>query len=76
MIVNTHEAKTHLSRLIERAAKGEEIIIGKAGRPIARLVPYREIPTPREPGVWRGQVTLADDFDTTPDEVIDGFEGP
>jgi prevent-host-death family protein len=76
MIVNTHEAKTHLSRLIERAAKGEEIIIGKAGRPIARLIPYREIREPREPGVWRGQVTLAPDFDATPDEVIDGFEGP
>ena len=75
MQVNIHEAKTHLSRLVERAANGEEIIIGKAGRPMARLVPYREERTPRKPGLWRGQVRVAEDFDETPAEVLDAFEG-
>lgn len=75
MLVNIHEAKTHLSRLVERAAAGEEIIIGKAGRPIARLVPYAEQPHPRQPGRWKGRVTIAADFDATPDAVIAGFEG-
>lgn len=75
MLVNIHEAKTHLSRLVERAAAGEEIIIGKAGRPIARLVPYAEKTHPRQPGRWKGRVTVAADFDATPDAVIAGFEG-
>ena len=75
MIVNTHEAKTHLSRLIERAAQGEEIIIGKAGKPLAKLVPYRAEREPRTPGAWRGRVRLADDFDATPAEILDAFEG-
>ena len=76
MIVNLDEAKTHLSTLIERAAAGEEIIIGKAGKPMARLVAYREERTPRRPGALKGKVRLAPDFDVTPDEVIDAFEAP
>ncbi|MGH9040930.1 MAG: type II toxin-antitoxin system Phd/YefM family antitoxin [Acidimicrobiia bacterium] len=75
MIVNIHEAKTHLSRLVERAAAGEEIIIGKAGRPMARLVPYVERRLRREPGRWKGRVRVASDFDATPAEVVAGFEG-
>ena len=75
MQVNTHEAKTQLSKLLERAAAGEEIVIAKAGRPMARLVPYRAVREPRRPGQWRGQVWLADDFDETPPEVIDAFHG-
>lgn len=75
MQVNTHEAKTQLSQLIDRAAAGEEIIIAKAGKPMARLVPYREHRGPRSPGLWRGRVRLAPDFDQTPDEVIRAFEG-
>lgn len=75
MLVNTHEAKTQLSKLLERAAAGEEIIIAKAGRPMARLVPYRESAAERQPGVWRGKVWLADDFDATPAEVVNAFEG-
>lgn len=74
MIVNTHEAKTHLSKLIERAAAGEEIIIGKAGRPMAKLVAYKEERSPRRPGALKGKVRLAPDFDATPDEVVDAFE--
>lgn len=76
MIVNTHEAKTQLSRLIERAAAGEEIILGKAGKPMAKLVPYVPERTPRRPGALNGKIRLADDFDATPDEVIDSFEAP
>ena len=75
MIVNTHEAKTQLSRLIERAAGGEEIILAKAGKPMARLVAYRADAAPRRPGAWRGRVHMADDFDATPNEIIDAFEG-
>jgi prevent-host-death family protein len=75
MIVNMHEAKTHLSRLVERAAAGEEIIIGNAGRPRARLIAYVEQHAPRVPGRLRGQIWVADDFDQTPDSLIEAFEG-
>jgi prevent-host-death family protein len=62
-IVNLYEAKTSLSQLIERAAAGEEIIIAKAGKPKARLVPLGDRARPREPGGWEGKVWVADDFD-------------
>lgn len=75
MIVNIHETKTHLSRLVDRAAAGEEIIIGKAGRPMARLVAYAERHEIRTPGHMRGRLRVADDFDTTPDWLIDAFQG-
>ncbi len=73
--VNIHEAKTHLSRLIERVEAGEELVIARAGRPVARLVPFRQRTAPREPGLWRGSVSLAPDFDHTSESVLDGFEG-
>lgn len=75
MIVNIHEAKTHLSRLVERAAAGEEIIIGKAGRPMARLVAYNARREPRVPGRLKGKIWLADDWDETPAWLIAAFEG-
>jgi prevent-host-death family protein len=75
MIINIHEAKTHLSRLVERAAAGEEVIIGKAGRPMARLVPYKESGQRRTPGRWKKRVKIAADFDSTPEEVLRDFEG-
>ena len=67
-IVNVHEAKTHLSRLLEEVARGEEIVIGKAGKPVARLVPYT-VPNrePRKPGALKGKIRLAPDWDS--DEV-------
>jgi prevent-host-death family protein len=74
MIVNIHDAKTHFSRLVDRVAKGEEIVIGRAGKPVARLVPYEPTHARRVPGAWKGKVKLAADFDTTPDAVIDAFE--
>lgn len=75
MLVNMHQAKTHLSRLVEQAAAGEEIIIGKAGRPVARLVPYNAERRPRVPGSMKGRIRLADDFDETPDWLVDAFDG-
>jgi prevent-host-death family protein len=62
--VNMHEAKTHLSRLVERVEAGEEITLARAGRPVARIVPYRRAPEPRRPGLWKGKLTLADDWDS------------
>ena len=62
--VNVHEAKTHLSRLLERVEAGEEVTLARAGRPIARIVPYRERREPRKPGLWKGKVWLAPDWDS------------
>lgn len=75
MLVNMHEAKTHLSRLIERVAAGDEVIIGRAGRPVARLVPYVAVRQRRVPGGLRGKIWMADDFDATDPELVDAFEG-
>ena len=74
--VNIHEAKTHLSKLLRRVSAGEEIVIAKAGRPIARLVPVMQKPARRMPGSAVGQVIIAPDFDAPlPEEVLRGFEG-
>jgi prevent-host-death family protein len=72
---NIHEAKTHLSRLVERAAAGEEIIISKAGRPVARLGPIPRATTPRKPGRWRGRVRIHHDFDELPPDLAAAFRG-
>jgi prevent-host-death family protein len=72
--VNIHEAKTHLSRLVERVEAGDEVVIARAGRPVARLVPYQRRRTPREPGLWRGRVRIADDFDASDESLIAAFE--
>ena len=61
--VNMHEAKTHLSRLVEAAAAGEEIIIAKSGKPVARLVPLDLPSEPRSAGALKGRVRIGDDFD-------------
>jgi len=61
-IVNVHEAKTHLSRLLARAHAGEEIVIAKSGEPYARLVPLRKRAPKREPGTLKGRVALGDAF--------------
>jgi prevent-host-death family protein len=72
--VNIHEAKTHFSRLVERAEAGEEIVIARGGRPVARLVPLAVRTRARQPGLWRGLVRVAPDFDETPAELLDAFE--
>ena len=62
--VNIHEAKTHLSRLIERVEAGEEVVLARAGRPVARHVPSRGRTEPRVPGLLRGRLEVADDWDS------------
>ncbi len=72
--VNIYEAKTQLSRLVDQVEAGDEIVIARAGRPVARLVPYRARREPRVPGAWRGRVRLSEDFDVTDADVIESFE--
>ncbi len=75
-LVNMHEAKTQLSRLVDRAAAGEDIVIGRAGKPVARVVPYDEAKPKRVPGFWKGRVRIGDDFDDPlPPDIQDAFEG-
>jgi len=72
--VNIHEAKTHLSHLIEEVERGEDVVIARHNRPVARIVPVAT--TTRIPGALRGQITIHDDFDTPwPDGALAAFEG-
>ncbi len=71
---NLHEAKTNLSKLVELAAKGQEIIICKAGIPVAKLVAIDTSNKKREPGAWEGKVTIEDDFDVLPDDFMGYFQ--
>ncbi len=73
--VNVHEAKSHLSRLLDGAGAVGEILIARAGLPVARLSPYEGNDAPRVPGVWRGRVHIAGDFDQLPEEVARAFNG-
>ena len=73
--VNIHEAKTQFSKLLKRVGNGEEIIISKAGKPIARLVPINEITEKRLPGSAKGEVLVAEDFDAPlPESIMTSFE--
>jgi prevent-host-death family protein len=72
--VNLYEAKTRLSQLVERAARGEEIIIAKAGKPMARLVPYRPAGTRRAGQNLLGITFIAEDFDDPMPEIEESFE--
>lgn len=72
--VNLYDAKTNLSQLVDRAAAGEEIIIAKAGRPMARLVPLDARTEPRIPGLLKGKIMIGPDFDAPlPDELATAF---
>lgn len=75
--INIHEAKTQLSRLVDQAAAGEEIVIAKAGKPLVRLVPYTPTgKTPRRLGRFNGTLKIPDDFDAPlADDVLRAFEG-
>lgn len=74
-IYNLYQAKTSLSRLVDRAAAGEEIIIAKAGAPLAKLVPFKKRKEARKPGDWEGRVFISDDFDAPlPDDFQAAFE--
>ncbi len=73
--VNIHEAKTHLSRLLKRVAAGEEILISKAGKPMAILTPISKPQANRVPGLDKGVIQIPDDFDAPlPDDVLELFE--
>ena len=74
-IVNVHEAKTQLSQLLQRISMGEEVVIARAGKPVARLVPIAAKPMRRVAGSAQGQVWMASDFDAPlPDELLAAFE--
>ena len=74
-VANIHEAKTHLSQLLERVTQGEEIWIAKAGKPIAKLVAFEALKKPRKPGALRGKIKIADDFDELPADLLAAFNG-
>ena len=75
-IYNIYEAKTHLSHLIDRVAKGEEILIAKSGIPLAKLVPLAKSKAKRKPGGWEGKIHISDDFNAPlPDNIQSAFEG-
>jgi prevent-host-death family protein len=75
--VNVYDAKTRLSELLDRAAAGEEIVIARHGRPVARLIAYRPAGRKRRRlGLLAGQLRVPDDFDAPlPDDVLDAFDG-
>ena len=75
-VTNIHEAKTHFSKLVERAAAGEEIVIGKAGKPVARLGPYSPpAPPKRRPGSLKGKIRILPGFDEMDKEIEKWFYG-
>ena len=75
-IVNVHQAKTHLSRLLDEVAAGVEVIIAKAGKPVARLVPLEPVVRKKKLGLLQGRISVPDDFDAPlPPEILKDFEG-
>jgi prevent-host-death family protein len=74
--INIHDAKTHLSQLVEDVARGDEIVIARAGKPVARLVGLDSGRPPRRRGLLKGKIRVAGDFDEAlPADVLDAFEG-
>lgn len=75
-IVNIYEAKTHFSKLVEKAMQGEEVIIGKSGTPVVKLIAIQNKKPKRLPGALKGQIRISDDFDAPmPSDLLDEFEG-
>ena len=75
-IYNLYDAKTSLSKLVDRVAAGEEIVIAKAGTPLAKLVPVSSTRDSRKPGGWKGRVRMSEDFDAPlPKPINDAFKG-
>lgn len=72
-VVNIHQAKTHLSEYLKAVAEGKEIIIGKYGEPVARLVPFNKHARPRKGGILKGKVRVAKDFDVLPPDFAQHF---
>ncbi len=75
-VVNVHQAKTHLSRLLDEVAAGGEVVIAKAGKPVARLVPMEPVVRKKRLGLLKGRIAVPDDFDAPlPPELLAQFEG-
>ena len=72
---NIHEAKTHFSKLIERVLAGEEVVIARAGKAVAKIVPYSRSSAPRTPGGWEGRVRFDEAFEELPPELAAAFRG-
>jgi prevent-host-death family protein len=72
-ITNISEAKVQLSALVEKVLSGEEVIIGKAGKPVAKLVRYKRSDENRIPGALKGKIKIAEDFDELPDNIAEAF---
>ena len=74
-MLNVHAAKTNLSKLLARVAKGEEIVIAKSGTPVAKLVPFVSVAPSRALGAFRGKIWMSDDALESPAWLLDAFEG-
>lgn len=76
MLVNIHDAKTHLSKFVKQVLLGDEVIIARDGKPLIRLVPYSEEPQVRRGGQFKGLIHTSEDFDAPlPEEVLKSFYG-
>ena len=73
IITNISEAKAQLSALVEKVMAGQEVIIGKAGNPVAKLVPYQRSEEPRHPGALKGKIKIGADFDELPEDIAEAF---
>jgi prevent-host-death family protein len=73
MITNISEAKSQLSALIKKVMSGQEVIIGKAGKPVAKIVRYERSDKQRHPGALRGKIKISDDFDELPEDIAKAF---
>ena len=74
-MINIHQAKTNLSKLIEKTLNGEDIVIAKAGKPVVKLVTYKEKLKPRKPGLLKGKIWISDDFNDEDPEINKLFYG-
>lgn len=75
LIANVHQAKSQLSKLLAKVAAGEEVIIAKAGKPVAKLTSYQQSQEPRKPGLLKGKITVSDDFTDESEEINKLFYG-
>jgi prevent-host-death family protein len=72
-IANISEAKAHFSSIIEKVMAGEEVIIGKAGKPVAKIIKYEKRAKERKPGSLKGKIKIASDFESLPNEIAKAF---
>ena len=75
IIENMYQAKTHLSKLVEKTLEGEDVVLAKAGKPLVKLVPYKESGKPIKLGLMKGKIRISEDFDSLSQEVAELFEG-